>query len=93
MVGRVWLVNDPELAHRPFETRVLPFGFTNERGTRTSHHLIFVSKHFKGYEIMKGVMASESSSSTQGVPSFRYNPADARFPLLFDLEQGGPLAQ
>src|SRR6266403_465781 len=29
---------------------VLPFGFTNERGSRTSHHLIFVSKHFKGYE-------------------------------------------
>jgi three-Cys-motif partner protein len=64
---------------------VLPFGFTNERGSRTSHHLIFVSKHFKGYEIMKDVMAGESSSSTQGVPSFRYNPADRRFPLLFDL--------
>jgi hypothetical protein len=64
---------------------VLPFSFTNERGTRTSHHLIFVSKHPRGYEIMKGVMANESSSSPQGVPSFKYNPADARFPTLFDL--------
>lgn len=29
---------------------VLPFCFKNEKGTRTSHYLIFVSKHFKGYE-------------------------------------------
>src|SRR4030042_1009047 len=32
---------------------VLPFCFKDSRGTRTSHHLIFVSKGFKGYEIMK----------------------------------------
>jgi len=64
---------------------VLPFGFVNETGTRTSHHLIFVSKHFKGYEIMKEIMASESPSADQGVPSFRYNPAERRFPTLFEL--------
>jgi three-Cys-motif partner protein len=64
---------------------VLPFGFVNDRGTRTSHHLIFVSKHFKGYEIMKEIMAGESSSAYQGVPSFRYNPAERRFPTLFEL--------
>jgi three-Cys-motif partner protein len=29
---------------------VLPFRFKNETGNRTSHHLIFVSKHFRGYE-------------------------------------------
>ena len=39
---------------------VLPFTFKNSEGTRTSHKLIFVSKSFKGYEIMKGIMASES---------------------------------
>lgn len=64
---------------------VLPFRFRNERGNRTSHHLFFVSKSFKGYEIMKDIMAKESSSSNQGVPSFEYNPADKRFPLLFEL--------
>src|ERR1051326_1939787 len=32
---------------------VLPFRFKNEAGTRTSHHLILVTKHVKGYEIMK----------------------------------------
>src|SRR5262245_25132662 len=36
---------------------VLPFRFKNDSGTRTSHHLIFVSKGFRGYEIMKDVMA------------------------------------
>jgi three-Cys-motif partner protein len=64
---------------------VLPFCFKNENGSRTSHHLIFVSKHFRGYEIMKNIMAHESSSDSQGVPSFVYNPADKRYPLLFEL--------
>lgn len=55
---------------------VLPFRFKNDRGKRTSHHLIFVSKHFRGYEIMKDILAHESTSNTQDVPSFEYNPAD-----------------
>jgi hypothetical protein len=66
---------------------VLPFRFIDEHGTRTSHHLIFVSKHIKGYNIMKNIMAKESSSRTQGVPSFEYNPATIRTPLLFDLSR------
>ena len=48
----------------------LPFTFKDARGRRTSHHLIFISKNFRGYEIMKDIMARESSSQTQGVPSF-----------------------
>jgi three-Cys-motif partner protein len=68
-------------------TYVLPFRFRNEQGTRTSHHLIFVSKHVKGYEIMKEIMAKESSSAAQGVPSFEYNPADVTYPLLFELSR------
>ncbi len=73
-------------ALNPAKTRfVLPFRFRNELGNRTSHHLIFVSKNFLGYHIMKGVMAKESSKNEQGVASFEYNPADRRFPLLFEL--------
>src|SRR3954453_689872 len=34
-------------------TYVLPFCFKNESGTRTSHYLIFVSKHILGYNIMR----------------------------------------
>lgn len=68
---------------------VLPFVFKNEVGTRTSHHLFFVSKHPLGYGIMKQIMAKESSSADQGVPSFVYNPADRNFPLLFELTRPG----
>lgn len=68
---------------------VLPFRFKNEKGKRTSHHLIFVSKNFKGYEIMKDIMANESTSNIQGVPSFEYNPADylPKQALLFQLSR------
>ncbi len=70
---------------------VLPFTFKNERSTRTSHHLIFATKHFKGYEVMKGIMARESSERNQGVPSFEFSPASERFPMLFELSR--PLDQ
>lgn len=66
---------------------VLPFTFKNERGSRTSHHLIFVTKHPLGYGIMKGVMARESTSAPQGVPSFEYSVADARYPVLFEYSR------
>ena len=66
---------------------VLPFRFRNKDGTRTSHHLIFVSKHLKGYEIMKEIMARESSSAEQGVPSFEYTPAAPDYPFLFELSR------
>ena len=70
---------------------VLPFCFKNEAGTRTSHHLILVTKHVKGYEIMKEIMAKESSNTQQGVPTFEYNPASLKYPLLFELSR--PLDQ
>ena len=79
-----------ELAHeikRSGGKYVLPFTFKNQSGTRTSHKLIFVSKHFKGYDIMKHIMAEESSTEDEGVPSFVYSPADASTPLLFSLAQ------
>jgi three-Cys-motif partner protein len=66
---------------------VLPFRFKDDRGIRTSHHLIFVSKHFRGYHIMKGVMARESSTQDQGVAAFEYSPADKKYPLLFEISR------
>jgi three-Cys-motif partner protein len=66
---------------------VLPFRFRNASGKRTSHSLVFVSKHFKGYSIMKEIMAKESSTEDQGVPSLTYSPADASMPLLFSLQR------
>ncbi len=72
-------------------TYVLPFKFRNSGGTRTSHKLVFVSKSFKGYSIMKDIMAKESSTEDQGVPSLAYSPADWSMPLLFSLQR--PLDQ
>ncbi len=64
---------------------VLPFSFADISQKKTSHHIIFVSKDFKGYEIMKNIMAKESSDFDQGVPSFQYNPVDEELPMLFEL--------
>lgn len=69
---------------------VLPFRFKNQT-QRPTHHLIFVSKNFRGYSIMKDIMTRESSTEDQGVPSFTYSPADASMPLLFSLQQ--PLSE
>ena len=63
---------------------VLPFRFRNDKG-RLTYHLVFVSKSFKGYEVMKQIMASASSTADQGVASFAYSPADESMPLLFEL--------
>ena len=66
---------------------VLPFTFKNDHGTRTSHILIFVSKHFRGYSIMKDIMAAESSTCDQDVPSFTYSPANAKELQLFSMDR------
>ncbi len=66
---------------------VLPFRFKNVEGSRTSHHLIHVSRHFLGYENMKKIMAKESSEANQGVPSFEYSVATKRQALLFRLSR------
>jgi three-Cys-motif partner protein len=66
---------------------VLPFCFKNDHGTRTKHHLILVSKHFKAYDVMKDIMAKSSTRHEQGVPTFTYCPADRGQQLLFDLNR------
>jgi three-Cys-motif partner protein len=61
---------------------VLPFRFRGAGG-RTSHHLIFVSKGRKGYDIMKEIMAKESPVSLEGVPSFEFSEEADAAPRLF----------
>lgn len=64
------------------------FCFKHENLKCTSHYLIFVSQHFKGYEIMKWIMAKESSQQNQCVPSFEYNnAATLRQPFFFELSR------
>lgn len=66
---------------------VLPFRFRNVDGTRTSHHLVFISKSFRGYDIMKDIMYRESSEKKSGVATFEYNPRNSLYKQgsLFDL--------
>lgn len=64
---------------------VLPFQFKNR--SRTTHYLFFVSKSFKGYEVMKDIMAGESSTNDGGVASFAYSPADKDTPYLLSFLQ------
>jgi len=66
---------------------VLPFRFKSDNGTRTSHHLVFLSKNFLAYDIMKEIMAKESSDTKDGVANFEYNPRDVHYKqgTLFDL--------
>ncbi len=61
----------------------LPFPFKNPSGSRTTHHLIFVSKNILGYDIMKNIMGASSSFFDQGIPSFEYNPATIASNQLF----------
>jgi three-Cys-motif partner protein len=51
---------------------VQPFAFEMQDANRRSHHLIFVTKNATALKIMKGIMAAESSASSQGVPSFAH---------------------
>jgi three-Cys-motif partner protein len=54
---------------------VLLFRFHNKRGTRITHHLFFVTKHFKGYSLMKDIMHSHATDKQEGAVNFEYNPA------------------
>jgi three-Cys-motif partner protein len=67
----------------------LPFRFWMEDQRRISHHLLFVSKNFRGYHLMKEIIAKESTSANQGVPTLEYNPRD--YSMLPDLELDRPL--
>lgn len=53
---------------------VLPFKFVDEKKDKTSHYLIFVSKHVLGYTIMKEIMWKSSSVHEDSVASFSYIP-------------------
>lgn len=57
---------------------VVPFRFRDEKGSRTSHYLVFISKNPLGYVKMKEIMAKHSSWWEQDVPSLEYTPVLSR---------------
>ncbi|TWH48490.1 three-Cys-motif partner protein TcmP [Sporomusa sp. KB1] len=66
---------------------VLPFRFLRpkgSRGSRTSHYLIFLSKHPLGYKIMKEIMHSTGGSDDEGIGTFEFVPVqNPQLTLLF----------
>jgi len=65
---------------------VLKFRFISPTVDRTSHYLIFVTKGFRGYEIMKDIMAGESVPKNAEVPTFEFTE-NPNVHLEFTLEQ------
>jgi len=51
---------------------VLKFKFYKPNADRTSHYLVFATKGFRGYEIMKDIMAKESVPQDSVIPTFEY---------------------
>ena len=68
---------------------VLRFFFRNKHGLLT-HYLIFMCKHFRGYERMRATMANYSTSVIEGVPSLGYSVKEAQNPS-FDLGDRHPI--
>lgn len=62
---------------------VLPFEFESRFGGRPSHYIIFVSKEFRGYHIMKEVMAALSTDDWE-VKRFEYVPVKSPQMALFE---------
>lgn len=61
---------------------VLPFEVQSQHGDRTSHYIIFVSKAFLGYHLMKEVM-SKLTTDTGEVKRFEYVPVKSTQMALF----------
>lgn len=61
---------------------VLPFQFSSQHGDRTSHYIMFVSKAFLGYHLMKEAMANLSTDTSE-VKRFEYIPLRSTQMALF----------
>lgn len=51
---------------------ILPFRFKFHDKNKTSHYLIFMSKHKLGYKLCKEIMGNESTGEGNCVPTFEY---------------------
>src|SRR6185295_345518 len=63
---------------------IIPYVIEYEQRDRTSHYLIFITKHPLGYGIMKNIMYKASEDKNQGIARFGYVRAESkrRTPLL-----------
>lgn len=64
---------------------VLPFKFKFEGKNRTSHYLIFASKNFLGYNIMKEIMYKSSEKDLDGVGKYEFIPSSDKCSIQLSL--------
>jgi hypothetical protein len=62
---------------------VQTFRFGSEKRSGTSHYLVGVSKHKRGYTELQTAMAKHSDSHLQGVPSFAFMERAGHLQLKF----------
>ena len=62
----------------------LPFKFYSKEMKRTSHFIIFVSKHRQGLKIMKEIMYANSAKDVDGVATFEFKDS---YNFNLDFEQ------
>lgn len=71
-------------AVRTLGAQVGKFTYRSQTGTRSTHHLICVSKHRQGMALFKEISAKESTRFDDEVPSLDHNPGtDPSQSLLF----------
>ena len=62
----------------------LPFGFTMSGTSRESHYLVFMSKSFRGWEIMRDVMIKESNRPGHQLFHLGYSDMNEAQASMFD---------
>ena len=65
---------------------VLWFGFLNDDANRTSHYFVFATKNDIGAQIMKDIMAKESTWCEAGIPSYEYSPKPKESTLFDSID-------
>jgi three-Cys-motif partner protein len=63
-------------------THFIAYPFRSEEARRATHHLVYVTKHAKGLEIMKDIMGRASTRHEEGVPVFGFSEQEPH-PMLF----------
>ncbi|MDH4156783.1 MAG: three-Cys-motif partner protein TcmP [candidate division Zixibacteria bacterium] len=56
------------------EYYVLPYCVEFDQARRPSHYLVFLSKHYLGFKIMRDIMVKYSDVDADGLPLFAFSP-------------------
>lgn len=66
------------------------FGVEFEKSKLTSHYLVFLSKHHRGFELIKEIMAKVSKVDSKGIPFFLHSSIEnsRELPQLDGLSEG-----